>query len=386
MAVMDVKRLIPATRMEKYDVKNPQGEDLGQVQNFMVDPDTGRIAFVVAAFGGVLGMTDKWIAIPLDVLRWDRDARQFIMDVPRETLERAPGLDKDKWPEEFDLTWMEDVYTCFGCRPYWVSGTRWVLRGAGGAETLIISAAWLRGRNLKDGADQDIGKIDDLIIDLQSGYMTYAAVDLSYDELRDKKLAIPIEAFMITPDTEIVHLSMERDRLRDAPVFDPERVRIDHDSVSSVYAYYGYQPYWKNRAIWGRRGTVHPAGISPSYQPDLYRVSDLLGNTVRDPQGDDVGKMEDLMIDLQSGYLASAIITLGGIPELADKYYPVPLEVLSFDPVNHTFHISVDRETLEQAPAFDRERLPKVDRQGLIDVYAAYGYTPYWKERVREHV
>ncbi len=125
MTVMDVKRLVPASRAEIYDVVNPDGEDLGQVQNFMIDPDTGRIAFVVVSFGGMLGISDKWIAMPMEILHWDIEHRKFILDTPRHVLENAKGLDKDKWPEEFDLTWLDEVYTCFNCRPYWQNEAVW---------------------------------------------------------------------------------------------------------------------------------------------------------------------------------------------------------------------------------------------------------------------
>ena len=73
MVIMDVKRLVPATRMELYDVVNPEGEDLGQVQNFMVDPETGRVAFVVVAFGGFLGKRSGACASRLYALDDGRD-------------------------------------------------------------------------------------------------------------------------------------------------------------------------------------------------------------------------------------------------------------------------------------------------------------------------
>jgi sporulation protein YlmC with PRC-barrel domain len=111
--------IIPATRLEVYDVVNPEGEDMGQVQNFMVDLNTGRIPFVVVVFGGTLGLTDKWFAIPWELLGWRTRDRKFILDLPREKLKKAPGIDKSKWPEEIDLAWLENVYVYFGCSPYW---------------------------------------------------------------------------------------------------------------------------------------------------------------------------------------------------------------------------------------------------------------------------
>ena len=382
MAVMDVKHLIPATKMGMYDVVNAKGEDMGQVQNFMVDPDTGMVAFMVVSFGGILGLTDKWIAIPMEVIKWDAGAMRFVLDVPRETLERAPGLDKSKWPEEFNLKWLDEVYTCFGCKPYWTREATWVPHGAEAAGTLIVSAAWLKGHKIKGRAGEDLGKIDDLIIDLQSGYMTYALADIeAYEHLKGKKAVIPLGAFAISPDGEAVNLNLDKEKLESAPAYDPEHIRIDRDSVGAVYSYYGYRPYWENRKFWQRRGTpVHSAGHGESYRPDLYLVSDLIGDPIRDPMDKEIGRMEDLMIDLESGYLASAILLRGDVMGIGGKYYPLPLEVLSFDPLKKIFHLAVDSETVEEAPAFEKDRLPKIDRQGLIDVYAAYGYTPYWRE------
>lgn len=382
MAIMDVKRLIPATRINMYDIVNPEGEDLGQVQNFMVDPETGRIVFLIVSFGGILGLTDKWIAVPMDVLSYDIDNGNFIMDVPREILEKAPGIDKDKWPYELNLDWLEEVYTCFGCQPYWESHTRWTAKKTGGVETLTVAASWLKGHSIKDAAGNEIGKIDDLIMDLRSGYMTYAITDINaYEALKNRKIAIPIEAFSIGGDNESLQLNIERVKLENAPVFDPASIKVDSNTVGKVYTYYGYSSYWNNRNIWQRRSAaVHPESSSMTYQPDLYPISDLMGAPVFDVQNKDIGRIDDLMIDLQSGYLASAILVSGNILDVGEKYYPIPLEVLSFDPVKKTFYLSVDRETVQEAPAFDKDRLPFVDRQGLIDVYAAYGYTPYWRE------
>lgn len=382
MAVMDVKRLIPATRMGTYDVVNTRGEDMGQVQNFMVNPDAGRMAFLNVSFGGVLGLTDKWIAVPMDVLKYDGDGRRFILDVPRETLLKAPGVNKSNWRNEVNLDWLDQVYTCFGCKPYWTNSARWVVKGAGGIETLIVSANWLKGHTVRNSAGEDIGEIDDLVIDLQSGYMTYAIADLNaYDALKGRKIAIPIEAFTVSEDSKFINLNVDRGKLESAPVFDPAAIRADSGSVGRIYNYYGYSPYRDNHMVWGRRGTaVHPMETGAMYHPDLYPVSDLIGDSIMDMQEKDIGKMDDLMIDFQSGYLASAILAAGSILGVGDKYYPLPLEVLSFDPVKKVFFLAVDRETLKEAQAFDKDRLPAIDRQGLIDIYAAYGYTPYWRE------
>jgi sporulation protein YlmC with PRC-barrel domain len=119
-------RFVPTNRLGVYDVVNKEDKDMGQVQNFVVDMQTGRIAFVIVSFGGSLGMGDKWFAMPWDALKWHRDTKKFILDMPVETLKKAPGLDKGRWLEELDewqkdedLEWLRGVYSHYGTRPYW---------------------------------------------------------------------------------------------------------------------------------------------------------------------------------------------------------------------------------------------------------------------------
>ena len=116
---MNVTNIFPARRLQLYDVVNDAGHDLGQVQEYMLDLRRGSIAFVVVAFGGVLGLTDKWFALPWELLEWSRDREKFICHMPREVLESAPGLDKKAWPKEIDLSWVKSCYAHFGCTPHW---------------------------------------------------------------------------------------------------------------------------------------------------------------------------------------------------------------------------------------------------------------------------
>ena len=71
------KYLIPAHRLPEYDVVNSAGEDLGQAQEFMIDMTTGHVAYVVVAFGGTLGLSDKWLAMPFDAHVADLDANSI---------------------------------------------------------------------------------------------------------------------------------------------------------------------------------------------------------------------------------------------------------------------------------------------------------------------
>src|ERR1700727_1636300 len=83
-------------------VRNAAGEDLGTIDEIMIDIPSGRVAYAVLSFGGFLGMGDKLFAVPWNAPKVDEDEQCFILNVDRRTIERAPGFDKDNWPDMGD--------------------------------------------------------------------------------------------------------------------------------------------------------------------------------------------------------------------------------------------------------------------------------------------
>lgn len=111
--------ILSATSLIGDDVVNSAGEDLGKVEDFMLDLEHGRIRYTVLSFGGFLGMGDKLFAIPPERLRIDTENHRMVLDMDRERLERAPGFDKDDWPDTGDNVWQTEVYEFYGSTPYW---------------------------------------------------------------------------------------------------------------------------------------------------------------------------------------------------------------------------------------------------------------------------
>jgi sporulation protein YlmC with PRC-barrel domain len=111
--------VLSATTMIGDQVVNSQGEDLGKLEELMIDLDEGKIAYAVLSFGGFLGMGDKLFAIPWDALTVDTVNERIELDIQKETLKEAPGFDKDNWPETTDRQWLSDVYGYYGYEPYW---------------------------------------------------------------------------------------------------------------------------------------------------------------------------------------------------------------------------------------------------------------------------
>ena len=112
--------VLPADDLTGDRVVNRQKEDLGTIQHLMIDLQKGRVAYAVLSFGGFLGMGEKLFAIPWSALTVDTVERQFVLNVGKDLLERAPGFDKDNWPDMADRTWGTDVSTYYSANPYWL--------------------------------------------------------------------------------------------------------------------------------------------------------------------------------------------------------------------------------------------------------------------------
>ena len=111
--------IMAADTLEGDTVVNRQGETLGEIKHIMIDVPRGRVAYAVLSFGGILGIGDKLFAIPWSAFTLDAGNHNFILDVPKQRLEDAPGFDKDHWPAMADERWARQVHSYYHTRPYW---------------------------------------------------------------------------------------------------------------------------------------------------------------------------------------------------------------------------------------------------------------------------
>jgi len=110
---------VRASNIIGTDVVNSNGDDLGDIKEVVIDPNTGKVAYAVVSFGGFLSMGEKLFAIPFSALVYDEAENEYVLDVSKERLESAPGFDADNWPSMSDEKWNRDVYKYYERPPYW---------------------------------------------------------------------------------------------------------------------------------------------------------------------------------------------------------------------------------------------------------------------------
>lgn len=99
---------LSATSLNGTNVVNLQGEDVGHVEDMMIDLTTGRILYAVLSFGGLLGIGNKLFAVPFESFTIDQENKKFIL-----------AVDKDNWPKHSDKSFQNEVYAYYSIEPYW---------------------------------------------------------------------------------------------------------------------------------------------------------------------------------------------------------------------------------------------------------------------------
>ncbi|MEE2567221.1 PRC-barrel domain-containing protein [Hyphobacterium marinum] len=91
---------------------------------------------------------------------------------------------------------------------------------------------------------------------------------------------------------------------------------------------------------------------------NLISSSTIDGDSVVNPQGEDLGHIKDLMLDPADGKIEYAVLDFGGFLGIGDKYFAIPFSNLAVDRENKRMVLNVDKERLKDAPGFDKDTWP----------------------------
>lgn len=100
---------LSASSINGTKVENANGENLGKVEDLMINLSTGEVEYAVLSFGGFLNMGNKLFAVPLQAFSVDTGDKKLVLNETKERLENAPGFEKDNWPNHADGKWQQTV-------------------------------------------------------------------------------------------------------------------------------------------------------------------------------------------------------------------------------------------------------------------------------------
>ena len=120
-------------------------------------------------------------------------------------------------------------------------------------------------------------------------------------------------------------------------------------------------------------------GMGAGPGPDVMAASSLDGNKVVSSDGEHVGKISDIMLDVRSGQIAYAVLSTGGFLGIGDTLHAIPWSALTLDTDDKCFVLGASAERIKSAPGFDKDNWPSMaDLQWGTTVHEYYNRPPYW--------
>ena len=128
-----------------------------------------------------------------------------------------------------------------------------------------------------------------------------------------------------------------------------------------------------------RSGDDYWKDASKGPGPQVMAADTLTGNDVRDDANEKLGDITDIMLDVPTGRVAYAVMSVGGVLGVGNKLFAIPWSAMQLDTQNKCFRLNVAKARFDEAPGFDKDHWPTMaDQRWAEDVHAFYGARPYW--------
>ena len=113
--------------------------------------------------------------------------------------------------------------------------------------------------------------------------------------------------------------------------------------------------------------------------PEVMDADTLIGDSVVNSTGEDLGEVKAIMLDVESGRIAYTVLSFGGFLGMGNKLFAIPWSAMQLDTDTKCFRLNVAKERFDQAPGFDKDHWPSMaDQRWAEDVHAFYEARPYW--------
>lgn len=243
-----------AKKIIGLEVRDSQGQKVGKIKDMAVDLEAGRIAEVLVASGGALGVGEKVYALPPELFAHDESNSFVRVNLDQARLNSAPVFDYSKWGESVESARVAQVYQYYNIQPWFaVNGQPAVNHIVQPHDRLgyLKPADKLIGFSARNLNDEKLGKVENLMIDLPAGRVVEVVLGTGgFLGMGDELCAIPPGALHYNADHSGVLLDTTKDALKAAPRFKsrdwPDASQPDY--VVGVYRYYKVEPYFNTDA------------------------------------------------------------------------------------------------------------------------------------------
>lgn len=103
--------------------------------------------------------------------------------------------------------------------------------------------------------------------------------------------------------------------------------------------------------------------VSTENPTRVLTASSIMKDDVVNAQGENLGDIKDLMINLQEGCIAYAVLDFGGFLGIGGKYFAVPWKSFTVDEDRKQLVLNVSKDQLRESPGFDKDSWPMSNDQ-----------------------
>ncbi|MEJ2033464.1 MAG: PRC-barrel domain-containing protein [Deltaproteobacteria bacterium] len=115
-------------------------------------------------------------------------------------------------------------------------------------------------------------------------------------------------------------------------------------------------------------------------EQQVKSTNKLIGRAVMGHQGQEIGNISDIMIDTQTGQVAYALVSSGGVLGMGENQYIVPWNALHIDPQTNQLALDMSKDQLKDAP----KGQTVATRKQAEKIFQFYGVAPYWEQGAQQ--
>jgi sporulation protein YlmC with PRC-barrel domain len=190
-------------------VRDAQGKNIGQIDDMIVDMNTGQVRYAMLRFDPGIMSGEKLFAVPTTQLKMPADRNDIVYNVDRARLEQA-AVERSEWNERF----LQDGERVARLDRAW--GVRQPAQGAGAHR-----ASDLIGKDVNSRSGESIGEIEELIVNMAQQKVHYAV--MKFDQgwgSPERRYVLPLRSFELSRDKDDLVLNVDKSKLQSMKSFD----------------------------------------------------------------------------------------------------------------------------------------------------------------------
>ncbi len=242
--------------LEQYTVSATDG-DLGTVVNFLLDDQRWIVRYLIVEAGSFLDGRRVLIS-PIFFRQAEWLTHRFHLALTMDKVKNSPGVDVDK---PVSRQHEQDYHGYYGYPAYWGGSGIWGMGAYPGSlmagmwdgvpaehsekasgDVHLRSAREVQGYDIQ-GNDEEIGHVDDFLVDDETWEVRYLVIDTSNWWFGRKVLVAPHWASRISWAESKVYVDMSRQEIKDSPEWNATAA-VNREYEARLYDYYGRPVYW----------------------------------------------------------------------------------------------------------------------------------------------